>query len=114
MFSTVVVFMVKKSVEMDTFNKLIQSSTPTLVDFFATWCGPCRMMHPVLDELKGMVGERATIVKVDVDLHNNRNLTARYGIQAVPTLVLFKNGAEVWRHSGTMDACSLQTVIERA
>ena len=89
---------------MEKFEELIQSEKPVLVDFFATWCGPCKAMHPVLEELKGQIGEAARIVKIDVD---------QYRIQAVPTFIIFKKGEAVWRHSGVIKGSELKTLIEQ-
>lgn len=83
---------------MNDFDKIINSDKPTLVDFFATWCGPCKMQGPVLDELKNKVGDAANIIKVDVD--RNPDLSAKYQIRSVPTLIIFKNGEPQWRASG--------------
>jgi len=90
---------------MNDFNELIGSDKPTLVDFFATWCGPCRVQGPILGDVKNQVGEDATVVKIDVD--RNRELAARYHVQSVPTLVIFKNGEVVWRASGVHQAAML-------
>lgn len=83
---------------MNDFDKIINSDKPTLVDFFATWCGPCKMQGPVLDELKNKVGDAANIIKVDVD--RNPDLSAKYQIRSVPTIIIFKNGEPQWRVSG--------------
>ena len=96
---------------MEKFEELIQSEKPVLVDFFATWCGPCKAMHPVLEELKGQIGEAARIVKIDVDQHEE--LAAKYRIQAVPTCIIFKKGEAVGRHSGVIKGSELKTVIEQ-
>ncbi|MCD6063209.1 MAG: thioredoxin [Flavipsychrobacter sp.] len=92
-----------------TFADLVNSDIPVLVDFSAEWCGPCRMMSPILDQLKQSVGEKATIVKIDVD--RNPQAAAAYQIQGVPTLMLFKNGRTVWRQSGVVPLAHLQQVI---
>jgi thioredoxin 1 len=98
-------FMAKSS-----FNDLIKSEIPTLVDFYAEWCGPCKMMKPVLQELKSRVGEKARIIKIDVD--KNPELAAAYQVQGVPTLALFKNGALKWRQSGVVQLHVLQGILE--
>ena len=96
---------------MEKFKEVIQSEKPVLVDFFATWCGPCKAMHPVLEELKSEIGEAARIVKIDVD--QQEELAANYRIQAVPTCILFKKGEAVWRHSGVVSGKELKAVIEQ-
>lgn len=83
---------------MNDFNELIGESKPTLVDFFATWRGPCKMQSPILEQVKAVVGDDANIIKVDID--RNQELAARYRVQSVPTLILFKNGEPVWRTVG--------------
>ena len=94
---------------MEKFEDIINSEKPVLVDFFATWCGPCKMMHPVLDELHGLVGEKARIIKVDID--KNQELAALYNVRSVPTLMVFKNGKLEWRQSGYQEAGALEQIL---
>jgi thioredoxin 1 len=94
---------------MTTFAELIHSDKPVLVDFYAEWCGPCKMMKPILDELKNKVGERATIIKVDVD--KNPQAASAYQVQGVPTLMLFKNGKTLWRQAGVVPLPQLEKII---
>ena len=82
---------------MSDFNQLINDDKPTLVDFFATWCGPCRMQAPILEEVKQRIGDKANILKVDID--QNNPLALQYNVRSVPTLILFKGGEAVWRLS---------------
>ena len=95
---------------METFNDIITSDQPVLVDFFATWCMPCKMMHPILEEVKAALGDRIRIIKVDVDKYG---VTAsQYGIQSVPTLMLFRQGEVQWRTSGEMQKSELLATID--
>lgn len=92
------------------FKELIQGDTPVLVDFFATWCGPCKMMSPILDEVKTAMGNRAHIIKIDVD--KNPGAAQAFQVQGVPTLVIMKKGDIVWRQSGVIPASQLIDVLE--
>lgn len=94
-----------------TFSELIRSEKPVLVDFFATWCGPCQMMQPILKELSERIGSRATIIKIDVD--KNPLVASTYRIQGVPTLMLYKKGEVLWRQSGVLNANQLEQVINQ-
>lgn len=94
---------------MNNFAEIINSGKPVLVDFSAEWCGPCKMMKPILEDLKKMVGDKAQILKVDVD--QNPSVSSSYNIQSVPTLILFKEGKPVFRQSGVMTAVQLNALI---
>ena len=93
-----------------TFNEMIQSDKPTLVDFFAEWCGPCKMMAPILKDVKKETGDSVTIIKVDVD--KSPQAANEYQVQGVPTLILFKNGKPLWRNSGVIPKARLIEVIK--
>lgn len=98
---------------MEKFEEIIQGETLVLVDYFATWCGPCKMMHPVLEELKKGLGDRIKILKVDIDNPANRRLVNTYQIQSVPTLMLFKGGKMLWRQSGALPLHQLKGIVEQ-
>lgn len=92
------------------FSELINSETPVLVDFYADWCGPCKVMAPVLQTVKQDMGESVRIIKIDVDRHES--LSAHYGIMSIPTLVCFKNGKEMWRQVGVVSAPVITKKVE--
>lgn len=94
---------------MSKFSELIHQDTPVLVDFFAEWCGPCKMMSPVLKEVKDHLGDKVSIIKIDVD--KNQALAAKYQVRGVPTLLLFKNGKQLWRQSGVLQKDELIKII---
>ena len=96
---------------MEKFNEMINDEQLTLVDFFATWCGPCKMMHPILEQLKEKMGDDIRILKVDVD--KNEALSMQYRIQSVPTLMLFKKREMLWRQSGAMSLNDLMQKISQ-
>lgn len=96
---------------MEKFIDVIQSKSPVLVDFFAEWCGPCKIMKPILEDLKKQIGNSARIIKIDVDQYEE--LAAKYQIQSVPTLMIFKDGSPIWRQSGVMQAADLKEIIEK-
>ncbi len=93
-----------------TFQEIINQDKPGLVDFFAEWCGPCKMMSPILEDVKNRVGENANIIKIDVD--KNPQAASTYQVRGVPTLILFKNGKPLWRKSGVVSANELEKLIK--
>ena len=90
---------------MDRFKEMIQSPKPVLVDFYAEWCGPCKIMKPRLLDVAERMGEKAKIVEIDVD--REKELAERYRIQSVPTFIIFKNGEQLWRQSGAISTIAL-------
>ncbi|MCA0133389.1 thioredoxin [Winogradskyella alexanderae] len=92
------------------FSKIINSEIPVLVDFYADWCGPCKMLAPILKEVKEYLGDKIKIVKIDVD--KNQNLSSTYQVRGVPTMLLFKDGKQVWRQSGVLQKADILSVIE--
>ena len=90
---------------MDRFKEVIQSPKPVLVDFYAEWCGPCKMMKPRLLDVAERMGEKAKVVEIDVD--REKELAERYRIQSVPTFIIFKNGEQLWRQSGAISTIAL-------
>jgi thioredoxin 1 len=94
---------------MSAFNQIIQSETPVLVDFFATWCGPCQMLAPILKQVKDHLGDTVSIIKIDVD--KNQKIASQYQVRGVPTLILFQNGKQLWRQSGVLSKEDLIQII---
>jgi thioredoxin 1 len=97
---------------MSKFQELINAETPVLVDFFATWCGPCKVMAPVLQQVAGKIGDSAKIIKVDID--KNQQAAATYQIRGVPTFIIFKNGKQLWRQSGVVPEAVLLQQLNAA
>jgi thioredoxin 1 len=93
------------------FSQLINSDKPTLVDFYAEWCGPCKMMKPILEQLKNTIGNKARIIKIDVD--KNQALANLFQIRGVPTLALFKKGDLKWMQAGVVQVSQLEKVIDQ-
>lgn len=96
---------------MKSFQELIQSDKPVLVDFFAEWCGPCKMMPPILKEVKNQLQDEVTIIKIDID--KNQQVANSLQIQSVPTLIVFRNGEIKWRQSGVPNAGQLKNVLKQ-
>lgn len=95
------------------FDQLIHSDKPVLIDFYATWCGPCQMLGPILKEVKGRLGERVSIIKVDVD--KNQELAAMQQVRSVPTMLLYQNGKLLWRQSGVVSKEDIiKTILDKS
>ncbi len=95
----------------ETFTDIIKGDKPVLVDFHAEWCGPCKLMKPVLEQLRQMMGDKIRILKIDID--KNNAIANSLNISGVPTLILFKNGQTLWRQSGVHSAKQLQSIIDQ-
>lgn len=95
---------------MSKFNELINTGKPVLIDFFADWCGPCKMLAPVLKEVKAELGDKVSILKVDVD--KNQPLAAQFDVRGVPTMLLFKNGKQLWRQSGVVPKDEILRILK--
>lgn len=109
----VVRFLVKKTIQMnDSFQNLINSEKPVLIDFFATWCGPCQMLGPILKQVKDSLGERISIIKIDVD--KNQEIASVYQVRGVPTMMLYQKGQQLWRQSGVLSKEEIiQVILEK-
>ena len=94
---------------MSKFSDIINQDKPVLIDFFAEWCGPCKMMSPILKEVKDNLKDRISIIKIDVD--KNQALAAKYQVRGVPTLMIFKKGKQVWRQSGVLQKNEIINII---
>ena len=94
---------------MSKFSELINQDKPVLVDFFAEWCGPCKMLSPILKQVKEDLGDGISIIKIDVD--KNQSMAAKYQVRGVPTMILFKNGKQVWRQSGLLQKEEIIRII---
>ena len=94
------------------FSEIIKSETPVLIDFYADWCGPCKMLTPILKDVKQELGDKVKIVKIDVD--KNQPLAAKYQVRGVPTMILFKNGQQIWRQSGVLQKDEIKQKITSA
>jgi thioredoxin 1 len=92
------------------FGEIIASEKPVLIDFFATWCGPCKMMGPILKDLKSKVGDQVNVIKIDVD--KNQRIAQKYNVRGVPTLMVFQRGEVKWRQSGVLQANDLIQVLK--
>lgn len=109
----VAVFLTINTIEMSNFDTIIQSEKPVLIDFFATWCGPCKMLGPILKEVKDSLGDRVSIIKIDVD--KNQQISSQYQVRGVPTMILFQNGKQLWRQSGVLTKEEIiKTILEKS
>uniref|UniRef100_UPI00404B17B9 thioredoxin n=1 Tax=Flavobacterium sp. TaxID=239 RepID=UPI00404B17B9 len=98
---------------MSSFHDIINSENPVLIDFYATWCGPCQLLIPVLKQVKDSLGDRISVIKIDVD--KNQELASKYQIRGVPTMMLFQNGKQLWRQSGVLSKEEIiKTILEKS
>jgi thioredoxin 1 len=104
----------KKAITMtNSFQNIINGDKPVLVDFFATWCGPCQMLSPVLKDVKDSLGDRVSIIKIDVD--KNQEIASVYQVRGVPTMMLFQNGKQLWRQSGVLSKEEIiKTILDKS
>ncbi len=98
-------------IKQKTFSEVIKGDTPVLVDFYADWCGPCKMMAPILQELKNRMGDSIHIVKIDTE--KNPDVAIHYQVRGIPTLILFNRGDILWQQAGVMQAAQLETIINQ-
>src|SRR6056297_1435918 len=103
--------MAKTKQQKMTFNDIINGDKPVLVDFYADWCGPCKMMGPILKDLKKKMGDQINIIKIDAE--KNADAAIKYNVRGVPTLILFKDGQILWQQSGVVQAKQLEQIINR-
>lgn len=106
---TGVPFLKKRNKMTTSFDQIINSETPVLIDFYGTWCGPCQMLGPVLVQVKDSLGDRISIIKIDVD--KNQAVAAQHQVRGVPTLMLYQNGVQLWRQSGVLSKEELIKII---
>lgn len=105
----VALFQIINTLKMSNFDIIIKSDKPVLIDFFATWCGPCKMLGPILKEVKDSLGDRISIIKIDVD--KNQQIASQYQVRGVPTMILFQNGKQLWRQSGVLNKEDIIKII---
>lgn len=106
-------FQTIKKETMSNFDTIIKSEKPILIDFFATWCGPCKTLGPILKQVKDSLGERITILKIDVD--KNQQISSQYQVRGVPTMILFQSGKQLWRQSGVLSKDDIiKTILEKS
>ena len=109
----VVQFQTIKTETMSNFDTLIKSEKPILIDFFANWCGPCKTLGPILKQVKDSLGDRITILKIDVD--KNQQISSQYQVRGVPTMILFQSGKQLWRQSGVLSKDDIiKTILEKS